>query len=103
MMNPISRTNWVIILFVALSTACSKPGSEPADATIDTPNKLVNISLGGKVTDDKQLPVSSAIVRTGNAVTETDQNGNFRFSNLIVRKGEAALLEVQKGGFFQGI
>jgi hypothetical protein len=103
MINPISRTSWVIILLVTMSTACSKSDGSPNQDTNQpsTVTNQVNVNLGGKVTDNKQFPVNNAIVRTGNSVTKTDQFGNFRFSNLLVNANEATLIEVEKGGFFK--
>ncbi|MCG7859159.1 carboxypeptidase-like regulatory domain-containing protein, partial [Flavihumibacter sediminis] len=65
-----------------------------------TETELVTISLQGRITDQQAAPVAGAVVRSGNHVTTTDINGNYRFSSIQV-KPNSGLVEVSVNGFFR--
>ncbi|ULQ54417.1 carboxypeptidase-like regulatory domain-containing protein [Flavihumibacter fluvii] len=102
MRHPISCPSWVYFLLVVIISSCHKTDIGPG--TVETPTKenanLVSIGLNGRVIDELQNPVNGAIVRSGNQLAQTDINGNFSFSNLMVNPA-ATLIEVSKSGFFK--
>lgn len=92
----------MVLLYAILLNACSKP-----DLPVDTGSgikptgtNLVSIALQGRVTDEGSAPVSGAMVRSGNEITTTDINGNFRFSTLKA-KPSSGLVEISQNGFFR--
>ncbi len=102
MSNPITRKGWMVLLCTILLNACSKPDqqadSQPPDKSMET--DLVTISLQGRVTDQQAAPVAGAVVRSGNHVTSTDINGNYRFSSIRV-KPNSGMVEVLVNGYFR--
>ncbi|MBZ5855789.1 hypothetical protein [Flavihumibacter profundi] len=101
MRTPISCTKWVLVLLVIITNSCKKTdiGSSIVPASKETAN-LVEINLNGRITDDHQIPMNGAVVRSGTIVTQTDINGNFHFSGLHVNQS-ATLIEVYKPGYFR--
>lgn len=103
MRNPIFRLSWILLLLVSVSTGCRKTdlGADSQEiAESNSPNRLVRISLEGKVINANNEPVSGAIVRSGTSVAQTDINGQFSFPSLMVYPN-AAFVEIQKTNFFR--
>ena len=102
MSNPIIRKGWIVLFCAVLLNACTKPDQQadllPVGKSTET--ELVTISLQGRITDQQTAPVAGAVVRSGNHVTTTDINGNYRFSSIRV-KPNSGLVEVSVNGFFR--
>ncbi|WP_290793353.1 carboxypeptidase-like regulatory domain-containing protein [Flavihumibacter sp. UBA7668] len=102
MSNPIIRIGGMVLFCAVLLSACSKPDQEAEPQSIEKPTGtgLVTISLQGRVTDEFSAPIAGALVRSGNDITTTDINGNYRFSTLRV-KPTSGLVEVSGNGYFR--
>lgn len=61
----------------------------------------VQASLQGKVTDENDLPVSGAIVKSGAYTTTTDSRGLFFFKSIQLDK-YSSLVTIEKAGYFKG-
>jgi hypothetical protein len=84
-------------LMVNLLNGCNKT---------DTPsgpdfNLTVTTSVSGRVLNEKNEPVSGAVVNAGAASTTTDINGIFSFNNVSLSE-QAAYVKVTKSGYFLG-
>ena len=102
MSNPSIRKGWMVLLCAILLNACTKPDQQADLPAVGKPaqTELVTISLQGRITDQQAAPVSGAVVRSGNHVTTTDINGDYRFSSIQV-KPNSGLVEVSVNGFFR--
>lgn len=101
MKTPISFPSRVLLLFVLIISACKKNDLVPrSESPVKENTSLVNISLAGRITDLQQEPIQGAILRAGNSTTQSDINGRFSFSAIMVNPG-ATLVEVYKPGFYR--
>lgn len=88
-------------LFIVIS--CQKSNNNAPDDNNNTTYKpeYVTASVSGRVLDDNNQPVSSAVVKAGSSTTTSDVNGNFRINNVSLDKN-AGCIKIEKDGFFQG-
>lgn len=102
MSNPIVRKGWMVLICTILLNACTKSDqlAELPPVEKSTETELETISLQGRITDQQAAPIAGAVVRSGNYVTTTDINGNYRFSSIRV-KSTSGLVEVLVNGFFR--
>lgn len=81
--------------------SCQKDDyKEPPVPTLPGDQK-VQSSVSGRVLDDKNLPVSGAVVKAGSLSATTDLNGNFQIKNVTLN-ANAGSVSVEKTGFFNG-
>jgi len=106
-MKPFNQLLSTIILFLTLSVvSCQKevkidnPGTGGGGTgTVFNPTPVTG-TVTGKVVDNNNAAVASAVVRSGSNTTTTDSRGLFRFNNIQLDK-YAALVTVEKNGFFK--
>lgn len=107
LMKSFSRLNCLLAIFsLLLVVSCQKevktdnPGTGAGSGTVINPTP-VNGTVTGKVVDNNNTAVAGAVVRSGSNTTTTDNRGLFRFNNIQLDK-YAALVTVEKSGFFKG-
>ncbi len=105
MIRPIPGASLLLALLVLLTNACSKTGVNE-DSLPDSPSvnksitKYARIGLSGRITNEKEEPVSNAFVRAGNQLTQTDRNGHYNFSSIYTN-ANATMIEVEAQGYFR--
>ena len=88
-----------LLFALLLNGSCEKSGKGgPPDIN---PPEHVNADVYGRVTDDSNVPVQGATVKSGTLTTTTDVNGYFRFNSAPLDKTNG-FIKVEKEGFFQG-
>lgn len=91
----------LFILFLIFGGCRSDVDEITVDKKQDDPVRLIYTSLSGRVMDADGNPLSSAIVRLRESVTQTDASGVFHFWRIPVnRAGEN--ISVEKPGYFKG-
>ena len=92
----LSISMMIIILF-----SCGKETiiEEEITPIIDPPTELVQGSIYGAVLDLEGLPVSGALVSCGNMRISTDNEGQFKLSDVDLF-ADGTLVDVEKEGFF---
>ncbi|MEP6674129.1 MAG: Ig-like domain-containing protein [Ferruginibacter sp.] len=103
------RVVFLTLLSMITFFGCQKELSEQNAGTttvVGTPadlsTKVTASMISGFVTDENNLPVLNAPVKSGIAVTSTDKYGYFEFKNIEVIKN-AAFVTVTVPGYFKGI
>lgn len=69
---------------------------------IDLNTKITASSISGFITDEQNKPVTGATVKVGSITVNSDKYGFFEVKNVEVPKF-AALITVNKSGYFKGI
>jgi hypothetical protein len=107
---PTKRLLYVNMLFIVtalLFFSCQKsldfePGSGNGGGTPPDLSTKISSSVSGFVTDENDAAVMGASVQFGSTTITTDKYGYFQAKNVQVVK-EAALITVNKAGYFKGI
>ena len=82
--------------------ACQKEFSFTEEFIVTSSNQPnITANVTGRITNENGKPVQGAEIRTGNTITFTDINGNFRLSNAALYD-DAAFIKVKKAGYFTG-
>jgi hypothetical protein len=90
------------LMSIVLLQACKKNDiAQPDPEKPYTPGITIATSVKGRITDDKNKPVSGAMVYAGSSSTVTDINGRFSITGAQMVQN-AALVKVVKAGFFTG-
>jgi len=105
-MKPFNRFNCLLAIFsIILIVSCQKeasyvnPGTGGGGVVVNP--APVSGTVTGKVIDNNNNAVAGATVKAGSNTTITDSRGLFRFNNIPLDK-YAALVTVEKSGFFKG-
>ncbi|MCC6288185.1 MAG: carboxypeptidase regulatory-like domain-containing protein [Chitinophagaceae bacterium] len=65
-------------------------------------DKEVVVNISGKVVDEQDQPVKNASVKVGGSSTQTNELGNFSFSNVKIMQRNG-FIQIEKEGFFKGL
>jgi hypothetical protein len=107
MIMKVFRTHQCIIFLLIISLFFSCQREVGFDKIITTPPvpvqpTPVQASLQGKVTDENNLPVAGASVKSGSNTTTTDIRGLFFFRSIPFDK-YSSLVTVEKTGYFKAL
>ncbi|MDR6339161.1 hypothetical protein HNQ91_002212 [Filimonas zeae] len=81
---------------------CQKSASLSTDPGPYTPEPGV-ATISGRVTDERKMPVSGAVVKAGaTGIATTDVDGRFTIKNVSIDK-KAGAIRVEKDSFFTGV
>lgn len=102
---------WLLTCCTLLLAACDKrmvtvdnppETTSPSTGTPPISDKKIQAGVQGIVTDASNNPIAGARVLCGEQNMLTDQYGSFRFQDISITEA-AAVVTVQKAGFFNGI
>lgn len=90
--------------FLLLTTACRKEINETIFTTEEEdPVVLVRSNLRGKVVDEAGIGIQDVEVQVDGNFTTTDENGNFSYNNIEVKKqGSLVTADGQNFKYFKG-
>lgn len=92
----------LLFLVATFSTWCRKNDiiTPPEDKV--PVDKEVAANISGKVVNEDGLPVHKATVTVGTSATQTNELGNFYFSNVKIMQRNG-FIQIEKEGFFKGL
>ena len=99
------QTVFVILCFTVLNISCSDDDKNDVDkGKVEKPDfsKKIKSSVSGFVTNEQNEPVSNAVVKSGDKLASTDENGYFEITNVDVVKN-MGVVTVETPNYFKGI
>ncbi|MEO1261663.1 MAG: carboxypeptidase-like regulatory domain-containing protein [Bacteroidota bacterium] len=96
------KTHLLLLLSLLLFSACRKDVDDLVITTEeDPPIVLIRSSIRGKVIDEDGSPLGNVEVQVGNEMLLSDNDGNFKFEQVEVKKS-GTIVKANANGFFSG-